>query len=151
MQQSIAQLNKYIEKHKLRHSTERIKVLEEIIAMNSRFTALSLYESINTRYPISRSSIYNIINFLLDAAIIIRHPFPGREAQYEATTRALTHHIRICNKCGMVKEFTDQKISRTIKIRKFTTFHTQFHMVYLYGICKKCMTPTERKQFIKKL
>ncbi|MFI3296293.1 MAG: transcriptional repressor [bacterium] len=150
MQQSITQLNKYIEKHKLRHSTERVKVLEEIIAMNSRFTTLSLYESINTHYPISKAAVYNIINFLLDASIIIRHPLPGRDVQYEATTRAVTHHIRICNKCGMVKEFTDQKISRTTKMRKFTTFHTQFHMVYLYGICKKCMTPKERKQLISK-
>lgn len=150
MENSINQLNKYIKKKKLRNSPERIIVIEEIIAMDCRFTAQSLLDSINTHYTISRASIYNIINLLLDAAIIIRHPFPGGEIQYEATSRAATHHIRICTRCGAIKEFTDQKFLRPIKNRKFTTFETQFSMVYLYGVCKKCMSAAERKVLQKK-
>lgn len=138
------QLDAYIKRHKLRHTYERERVLEHILTIDGHFTAQSLHEEMNTISPIARGTIYNIIEVFVAAGIIVKHPFPGNEAQYETTQRASTHHHRVCISCGAIKEFSDQKFGRPIKNRTFASFQKQFHSIYLYGLCKKCQ-PKIRK------
>jgi Fur family ferric uptake transcriptional regulator len=140
----LEQLNSYIKKHNLRHSYERERVLEYILTIDGHFTVQTLHQNLNDISPISRASIYNIIELFLKIGIIVRHPFPGNEAQYETTTRANTHHHRVCISCGAIKEFSDQKFSRAIKNRTFSTFEKRFHSIYLYGLCKKCQPKTKK-------
>ena len=144
MNSPLEQLNSYIKKHNLRHSYERERVLEYILTIDGHFTVQTLHQNLNDISPISRASIYNIIELFLKIGIIVRHPFPGNEAQYETTTRANTHHHRVCISCGAIKEFSDQKFSRAIKNRTFSTFEKRFHSIYLYGLCKKCQPKTKK-------
>lgn len=141
----LEELNLYIKKHRLRHSLEREQVLEHIISIDSHFTAQSLYESLHRQSPISRMTVYNAIELFSTASIIVRHPFQGAEACYELRERAATHHHRICTVCGTIKEFTDQKFSKPINNRNFATFTTQYHSIYLYGVCSKCSNPKKQK------
>lgn len=131
-------LNAYIKQHKLRRTYERERVLEYILTIDGHFTIQSVHEEMNKETPISRGSIYNIIELFLNAGIVVRHPFAGAEAEYETTMRASTHHHRICTSCGAIKEFSDQKFNKAIKNRSFASFEKRFHSIYLYGLCKKC-------------
>lgn len=131
-------LNAYIKQHKLRRTYERERVLEYILTIDGHFTIQSVHEEMNKETPISRGSIYNIIELFLNAGIVVRHPFAGAEAEYETTIRAVTHHHRICTSCGAIKEFSDQKFNKAIKNRTFASFEKRFHSIYLYGLCKKC-------------
>ena len=131
-------LNAYIKQHKLRRTYERERVLEYILTIDGHFTIQSVHEEMNKETPISRGSIYNIIELFLNAGIVVRHPFAGAEAEYETTMRAATHHHRICTSCGAIKEFSDQKFNKAIKNRTFASFEKRFHSIYLYGLCKKC-------------
>ena len=131
-------LNAYIKQHKLRRTYERERVLEYILTIDGHFTIQSVHEEMNKETPISRGSIYNIIELFLNAGIVVRHPFAGAEAEYETTMRASTHHHRICTSCGAIKEFSDQKFNKAIKNRTFASFEKRFHSIYLYGLCKKC-------------
>ena len=130
----LEQLNAYIKAHNLRHTYERERVLEHILTIDGHFTVQSVHEQMNAEQPIARGSIYNILELFEKVGIIIRHPFPGPETQYETTTRANTHHHRVCISCGAIKEFSDQKFSRAIKNRTFSTFEKRFHSIYLYGL-----------------
>lgn len=137
-------LNAYIKQHKLRRTYERERVLEYILTIDGHFTIQSVHEEMNKETPISRGSIYNIIELFLNAGIVVRHPFAGAEAEYETTMRAATHHHRICTSCGAIKEFSDQKFNKVIKNRSFASFEKQFHSIYLYGLCKKCQPKTKK-------
>lgn len=137
-------LNAYIKQHKLRRTYERERVLEYILTIDGHFTIQSVHEEMNKETPISRGSIYNIIELFLNAGIVVRHPFAGAEAEYETTMRAATHHHRICTSCGAIKEFSDQKFNKAIKNRSFASFEKQFHSIYLYGLCKKCQPKTKK-------
>ncbi|MBO5345870.1 MAG: transcriptional repressor [Paludibacteraceae bacterium] len=137
-------LNAYIKQHKLRRTYERERVLEYILTIDGHFTIQSVHEKMNKETPISRGSIYNIIELFLNAGIVVRHPFAGAEAEYETTMRAATHHHRICTSCGAIKEFSDQKFNKAIKNRTFASFEKRFHSIYLYGLCKKCQPKTKK-------
>ncbi len=137
-------LNAYIKEHKLRHTYERERVLEYIHTIDGHFTTQSVFEAINAESPITLMTIYNVLELFVKAGIVVRHPFSGNEVQYETTARANTHHHRICISCGAIKEFSDQKFTRAIKNRTFSTFEKRFHSIYLYGICKKCQPKTRK-------
>ena len=137
-------LNAYIKQHKMRRTYERERVLEYIVTIDGHFTIQSVYEEMNKTTPISRGSIYNIIELFLNAGLVVRHPFAGAEAEYETTMRAATHHHRVCISCGAIKEFSDQKFNKAIKNRTFSTFEKRFHSIYLYGLCKKCQPKTKK-------
>lgn len=132
------ELNRYIQAHNLRKSYERERVLLYIIELNAHFTIQSLHKGLNEKSPISRTAVYNIVNMLLEATLIVKHPFGGAESEYELKERALTHHHKKCIECGQVKEFSDLKFNKAIKSRKFQGFEQNYHSIYLYGICSKC-------------
>lgn len=134
----IEELDRYIKTHNLRKSYERERVLLFIIGLNSHFTIQTLHNELNKTSPISRTAVYNIVNMLLDASLIVKHPYGGAEAEYELKERALTHHHRKCTECGEVKEFSDLKFNKAVKARKFQAFEQSYHSIYLYGICSKC-------------
>ena len=137
-------LNAYIKKHKLRHTYERERVLEYIHTIDGHFTTQSVFEKMNAESPSTLMTIYNVLDLFVKAGIVVRHPVVNGEMQYETTVRAATHHHRICISCGAIKEFSDQKFSRAIKNRTFSTFEKRFHSIYLYGLCKKCQPKTKK-------
>ena len=63
-------LNAYIKQHKLRRTYERERVLEYILTIDGHFTIQSVHEEMNKETPISRGSIYNIIELFLLAIFI---------------------------------------------------------------------------------
>ena len=135
----LEQLDLYIQQHHLRRTFEREEILRLIVNIDAHFTTKSLYNEYQKRgHYMSLASFYNNIEFFLRASLIVKHPFVGAEQEYELLQRAATHHHRICTECGTIKEFSDKKFSRAITSRTFTTFDTQYHSIYLYGICSKC-------------
>lgn len=141
------QLNTYIKAHHLRRSREREDILNLIIELDAHFSTQSLYNNYESRgQHIALASFYNAIDFLQQASIIIKHPFAGAEQQYELRERAATHHHRICTECGAIKEFTDQKINRSVNARHFNAFDTHYHSIYLYGICSKCQNKDRKTE-----
>lgn len=141
------QLDEYIKSHRLRRTFEREEVLRLIIQLDSHFTRQSLYDEYQRQgNHLAQASFYNIIDFFLQASIIVKHPFAGIEQQYELRQRADSHHHKICTECGTIKEFSDQKITKAIAARHFNAFDTQYQTVYLYGLCSKCRRLKEKNK-----
>lgn len=135
-------LDDYICSHGIRHSAERRIILEKIVAMDAHFTVASLYEAMQGSDYVSMATVYNTIELFIKVGIIVKHPFTNPE--YEFTLRSVGHHHRICRECGSVKEFTDQKINKAIKVRTFSAFNIEYNTLYMYGLCKKCMIKRQK-------
>ena len=135
-------LDAYIKKHKIKQSAERRMILEKVMRLDAHFTAKSLHELMQGVERVSLATVYNTLELLQKAGLIVKHPFA--EPEYETTVRSSTHHHRICIQCGAIKEFSDQKIEMAIKRRTFTAFAPEYSSLYLYGLCKKCM-PRQKK------
>ncbi len=139
-------LAQYSKLHGIYKSEERENILRCINNMDSHFSIASLLNEIKKTQYLSRATIYNNINLFIKAGIIIRHPFPGTDEEYEATWRAATHHHRMCLECGAIKEFTEKKIQTPIKNKHFNAFEKSISSVYLYGLCKKCLNKKKKKE-----
>lgn len=139
-------LDEYLARQGKKHTVERELMLKHIEHLDCHFTKSDLIKDFATDNHVSVTSIYRNIAIFIEAGIITEHNFPSPEPVYELTSRAMTHCHRICTKCGEVKEFRDAQATSLLKHHRFRAFSMRSTNIYVYGICKKCLTNTKQKQ-----
>lgn len=140
-------LTDYLQKHGHRKTPERYAVLDSIYSIKGHFGVDELYHYMETesKFRVSRATLYNTIVLLTDANLIIKHQF-GASSQYERAYKNETHHHMICTECGKVTEFQDDNLKQAIAEAKLKKFSASHYSLYIYGVCSKCAWSKRRKK-----
>ena len=98
-----------------------------------------------SKFHVSRATLYNTMELLTDAHLVIRHKFDN-SSQYEKSFNMTTHFHRICMSCGSVTEVRDEKLRQVIENAHSKGFSIAHTSLYMYGTCSKCMAAKRRKE-----
>ena len=93
----------------------------------------------NNNYRVSRATLYNTIDLLLDCKLVIKHQFGKNIAQFEKAFESKQHDHLICIRCGYVTEFCDPSVQIVLNnAAKVMDFEVSHHSLYIYGTCSSC-------------
>jgi Fur family ferric uptake transcriptional regulator len=129
----------YLKERNLRQTQERLAIFEEVYDTSDHFDADELFVRLKQEnVPVSRATVYNTLELLVDCNLVVRHQFGNKQAKYERSYSFWQHDHLICEDCNHLFEFCDPRIqSIRDMISDIFEMEIQRHSLNMYGRCTK--------------
>ena len=129
----------HLKNKKLRNTAERNAILKSVCQTKGLFTLEMIWQGLeDSNFHVSRASVYNTMELLLDANIVIRHQFAGTIVKYELKYIYEQYHFIICTRCNNTQKIKNEKLKRIFSDFKIPKFTVEHYSLQFYGICSKC-------------
>jgi len=140
MNKKLYRLKMILQKKEIRPTYQRLKIFEYLHQSKEHPTVEMIYNNMVKKIPtISKATIYNTINLLVEKGLIVPLAIPDSDTRFESNVG--WHHHFLCERCGKI-------IDLDIKCEYFEKREIQGHRIkelhgYFKGICRKCLESKE--------
>lgn len=127
----------FLKKRNKRQTPERIAVLEEMYETGDHIDADELYVRLKQKGTgISRATVYNTLELLVECELVVRHQFGKKQAKYERAYSYWQHDHLICIDCDELFEFCDPRVQGIQEmVEDIYGFEIENHSLNMYGRC----------------
>jgi Fur family ferric uptake transcriptional regulator len=88
---------------------------------------------------IGTATVYRTVQLLVDSGLVREHDFGEGFKRYEPMPTQAHHEHLICQRCGRVVEFSNERLERMLPIiADEHSFQHERHRVQIFGVCRDC-------------
>ena len=128
----------FLKRGKYRITPERFEILEAALNYNGHFGADDLFiELKNNKSAISRATVYNTLELLVQCDILLKRNFGDNITRYESCNTKAGHDHLICMECGKIIEFSNPRVKKLVKeVCEEMDFDFSNYSFNIFGKCK---------------
>ncbi|MDR1527119.1 MAG: transcriptional repressor [Dysgonamonadaceae bacterium] len=136
----------YLTVKNYRKTPERYAILNLIYAEQRHFDIDSLSEALTKcNFRVSRGTLYNTLQLLLDCNLVLKHQFGKNTSVYERAYNNDFHHHLLCTNCGKIQNYNDENLDSILKNEKIKYFTPTHYNLNIYGLCSVCAKKLKTK------
>jgi len=130
----------HLRRQGLKSTAQRDDIARVFFATHRHISVEELYLEVKRVNPrIGYATVYRTMKLLTDCGLAAERHFRDAEARYERTTDGGHHDHLICEGCGTIVEFEEDRIERLQgEVAQRFGFAITGHKMELYGLCRAC-------------
>ncbi len=134
----------YLREHNLPITAQRLAVADVLHESGGHLSAEEVTRELGARrLRVATATVYRTLELLVRSGLVVERDFGEGFKRYEPARDAPHHEHLICDVCGRVVEFRDERLERmTTLLAEAKGFLRQRHRLVIEGICAECRRRT---------
>jgi Fur family ferric uptake transcriptional regulator len=137
----LERFRRYLRDHQLPVTRQRDQVAAVVLGADGHLSVEEIERELRQRnVRVGTATVYRTLEVLVKSGLVRAHNFGEGFKRYEPAPTPQSHHEHlICERCGSVIEFSNERLERMIPIiADEHQFQVRRHRVELYGLCRAC-------------
>ncbi len=141
--EQLEQLRSYLTTQGMKFTRQREAIARVFFASDAHLSLLELLERAQEEMPsIGYATVYRTMKLLTECGLASEHKFGEANVRYEPTHDGEHHDHIICNECGKIVEYEDDRIEALQdELARALGFEVVSHRHEIYGHCVRPNCP----------
>jgi Fur family ferric uptake transcriptional regulator len=136
----LERFRRHLRDHRQPVTRQRDLVAQTVFLSNDHPSVDVIRRSLKERGEhVGTATVYRTLEVLVESGLVRAHDFGEGFKRYEPVAAQAHHEHLICERCGRVVEFQNERLERMLPvIADEHAFQHQRHRVEIYGVCREC-------------
>ena len=138
--QLLATFRRYLSDHSLPATHQRLAIADALFTAGDHVSADDLATRVAKQgVAVGTATVYRTLDLLVKSGLVREHDFGEGFKRYEPLLGGQAHEHCICQSCGKVMEFSNERLERMIALlAEEVAFRPHHHRLEIYGLCRDC-------------
>jgi Fur family ferric uptake transcriptional regulator len=136
----LERFRRYLREHRQPVTRQRDLVAQVVFLSHDHPSVEGIRRALKERGQlVGTDTVFRTLEVLLESGLVRAHDFGEGFKRYEPMPAQAHHEHLICERCGRVVEFQNERLERMLPvIADEHAFQHQRHRVEVYGVCREC-------------
>ena len=141
----VERFREYLRDHNLPVTAQRMAIAEVVLGAQGHLSAEDVERELAVRgAAVGTATVYRTLEVLVRSGLVVARDFGEGFRRYEPARDEPHHEHLICDVCGRVVEFRDERLERmTMLIADAHGFARRRHRLVIEGVCPDCQRGRE--------
>jgi Fur family ferric uptake transcriptional regulator len=138
--QLLGAFRRYLSDHNLPATNQRLGIAEALFFAGDHLSAEDVAARVAGQgVAVGTATVYRTLDLLVRSGLVREHDFGEGFKRYEPVPAGQVHEHCICQSCGKVMEFANERLERMIALlAEEVAFRPHHHRLEIYGLCRDC-------------
>lgn len=131
---------RYLREHRQPVTRQRDRVAQAVFLAADHPSVDGIRRALRDRGErVGTATVYRTLDLLVESGLVRAHDFGDGFKRYESMPSQGHHEHLICERCGRVVEFQNERLERMLPIiADEHAFQHGRHRIEIYGVCREC-------------